>query len=107
MSVSKLATSMLRHCDQDERQRDGSRLSIIVKLLGYARRLYKAFQLVEDLSNQNGFRPNVQVYTCLTEACVMRFSPEHGINSSDFSTYWTISFSANIPEPKCCYYTSP
>ena len=76
-------------------------LSIMVKLLGYKRRLYQAFQLVEDLSNQNGFRPNVQVYTCLTQACVMRFSPEHGINSSDFSTYWTISFSANIPEPKC------
>ena len=46
-------------------------LSIMVKLLGYARRLNQAFQLVEELSNQNGFRPNVQVYTCLTQACVM------------------------------------
>ena len=46
-------------------------LSIMVKLLGNARRLYQAFQLVKDLSNQNGFRPNVQVYTCLTQACVM------------------------------------
>ena len=43
----------------------------MVKLLGYARRLNQAFQLVEDLCNQNGFRPNVQVYTCLTQACVM------------------------------------
>ena len=46
-------------------------LSIMVKLLGYARRLNQAFQLVEDLSNQNRFRPNIQVYTCLTQACVM------------------------------------
>jgi pentatricopeptide repeat protein len=46
-------------------------LSIMVKLLGNARRLDQAFQLVEDLSSQNGFRPNVQVYTCLTQACVM------------------------------------
>ena len=46
-------------------------LSIMVKLLGNARCLNQTFQLVEDLSNQNGFRPNVQVYTCLTQACVM------------------------------------
>ena len=82
-------------------------LSIMVKLLGYARRLYQAFQLVEDLSNQNGFRPNDQMYTCLTQACVMRFSPEHGINGSDFTTYWTISLSQNIPEPKYFYFASP
>ena len=56
-------------------------LSIMLKLLGYVRRLYQAFQLVEDLSNQNGFRPNVQVYTCLTQACVMIFSPEHALKS--------------------------
>jgi len=46
-------------------------LSILVKLLGHARRLPQAFQLVEDLSKQHGFRPNVQVYTCLVQACVL------------------------------------
>merc|ERR1719356_2079101 len=46
-------------------------LSILVKLLGNARRLPQAFQMVEDLSSQNGFRPNVQVYTCLVQACVL------------------------------------
>merc|ERR1719343_1556632 len=46
-------------------------LSILVKLLGHARRLPQAFRLVEDLSKQNGFRPNVQVYTCLVQACVL------------------------------------
>merc|ERR550532_576334 len=38
-------------------------LSILVKLLGHARRLNQAFRMVEDLSSQSGFRPNVQVYT--------------------------------------------
>lgn len=46
-------------------------LSILVKLLGHARRLQQAFRMVEDLSAQNGFRPNVQVYTCLVQACVL------------------------------------
>merc|ERR1719420_2896859 len=46
-------------------------LSILVKLLGHARRLGQALRMVEDLSNQNGFKPNVQVYTCLVQACVM------------------------------------
>merc|ERR1740123_145946 len=46
-------------------------LSILVKLLGHARRLTQAFQMVEDLSSQNNFRPNVQVYTCLVQACVL------------------------------------
>ena len=82
-------------------------LSITVKLLGFARRWHQASQLVQDLSNQNGFRPNDQVYTCFTQACVMRFSPEHSINGSDFSTYWTIFLSANILEPKYCYFFSP
>merc|ERR1719311_1398095 len=45
-------------------------LSILVKLLGHARRLNQAFSMVEDLSKKNGFRPNVQVYTCLTQACI-------------------------------------
>merc|ERR1719343_577585 len=46
-------------------------LSILVKLLGHARRLNQAFKMVEDLSQQNKFRPNVQVYTCLVQACVL------------------------------------
>jgi len=46
-------------------------LSILVKLLGHARRLNQAFRIVEDLSSQHGFRPNVQVYTCLVQACVL------------------------------------
>jgi len=46
-------------------------LSILVKLLGHARRLNQAFKMVEDMSTQHGFRPNVQVYTCLVQACIL------------------------------------
>merc|ERR1719214_215722 len=46
-------------------------LSILVKLLGHARRLSQAFRMVEELSEKHGFRPNVQVYTCLVQACFL------------------------------------
>jgi len=45
-------------------------LSILVKLLGHARRLNQALKLVEELTTEYGFRPNVQVYTCLVQACL-------------------------------------
>ena len=49
-------------------------LSIRVKLVDYTRRLYQAFQLGKNLYNQNvfEFRPNVSVYTYLTQACENR-----------------------------------
>merc|ERR1719262_2102930 len=46
-------------------------LSILVKLLGRVRRLNQAFSLVEDLSAKHNFKPNVQVYTCLMQACIL------------------------------------
>jgi pentatricopeptide repeat protein len=45
-------------------------LSILVKLLGRARRLKQAFALVEDLCGAYNIRLNVQVYTCLIQACL-------------------------------------
>jgi len=44
-------------------------LSILCKLLGRARRLAQAFELVESISKECGFQPNIQVYTCLIQAC--------------------------------------
>lgn len=44
-------------------------LSILVKLLGNARRLGQAMQMVEDLSKEHHLKPNIQVYTCLIHAC--------------------------------------
>ena len=59
----------------DEMQAAGVRpsnftLSILVKLLGRVRRLNQAFSLVEDLSAKHKFKPNVQVYSCLIQACI-------------------------------------
>jgi len=45
-------------------------LSILVKLLGRAKRVKEAFKTVEDLTAQHGLRPNIQVYTCLIQACL-------------------------------------
>merc|ERR1719443_2256602 len=58
-------------------------LSILVKLLGHARRLNQAFSMVEDLSKKNGFRPNVQVYTCLTQACILNRRLEKALTLHD------------------------
>jgi pentatricopeptide repeat protein len=44
-------------------------LSILVKLLGRSRRLNQAFAMVDRISKEYGFRPNIQVYTCLIQAC--------------------------------------
>merc|ERR1719443_1642760 len=46
-------------------------LSILVKLLGRARRLGQAFEIVDEISTRHGFRLNVQVYTCLMQGCMM------------------------------------
>merc|ERR1719450_2012472 len=45
-------------------------LSILVKLMGRARRLDEAFSMMEDLCRTHGFRPNIQVNTCLITACI-------------------------------------
>merc|ERR1719393_172138 len=45
-------------------------LSILVKLMGRSRRLNQAFSLIEDLCTTHGFRPNIQVYTCLIQAWI-------------------------------------
>jgi pentatricopeptide repeat protein len=44
-------------------------LSIMVKLLGRGRRLNQAFAMVKSVCQEHGFRANVQVYTCLIQAC--------------------------------------
>merc|ERR1719198_2317977 len=44
-------------------------VSIMIKLLGRQRRLSQAFAMVEGLIKDQGIRPNIQVYTCLMQAC--------------------------------------
>jgi len=58
-------------------------LSILVKILGHARRLGQAFRMVEDMSVQNSFRPNVQVYTCLVQACILNKKLDRALSLHD------------------------
>jgi len=58
-------------------------LSILVKALGRARRLGQAFKMVEDLSVKHGVRPNVHVYTCLMQACVLNRRLERALALHD------------------------
>merc|ERR1719359_2787497 len=44
-------------------------LSLLVKLMNRARRLDRAFSIVEEISKKYNFRPNVHVYTNLVQAC--------------------------------------
>merc|ERR1719388_92054 len=58
-------------------------LSILVKLMGRARRLDEAFSMMEDLCRQHGFRPNIQVYTCLITACIHNRRVDRALNLHD------------------------
>lgn len=44
-------------------------MSIMVKLMGRCRRLKQAFSIIEDISHEYGLKVNIQVYTCLIQAC--------------------------------------
>jgi pentatricopeptide repeat protein len=44
-------------------------LSMLVKLMGRCKRLNQAFSIIEDLSKEYGLKVNIQVYTCLIQAC--------------------------------------
>jgi len=44
-------------------------LSMLVKLMGRCRRVNQAFTIIEDISREYGLKVNIQVYTCLIQAC--------------------------------------
>jgi len=50
-------------------------LSMLVKLLGRSRNLSKAFAVVESVTKEYGFHLNIQVYTCLIQACFQNRQP--------------------------------
>jgi len=58
-------------------------LSMIVKLMGRCRRLKEAFKLVEELSKEYGLKVNIQVYTCLIQACFNNRQPQKAIALHD------------------------
>jgi len=58
-------------------------LSILVKLLGRARRLNEAFTIIDDLCNSHGFRANIHVYTCLAQACIQNAKLDRALATHD------------------------
>merc|ERR1719450_2094701 len=44
-------------------------LSMLVKLMGRCKRINQAFTLIEEISSEYGLKINIQVYTCLIQAC--------------------------------------
>jgi len=44
-------------------------LSMLVKLMGRCKRLNQAFDLIHEISQEYGLKVNIQVYTCLIQAC--------------------------------------
>merc|ERR1719456_333629 len=72
----------------EEMQADGVNpsnytLSILVKLFGRTRRLNQAFEIVEQITAKNGLRPNLQVYTCLMQACIQNRQIERALTLHD------------------------
>jgi pentatricopeptide repeat protein len=45
-------------------------LTVMVRLLGHARRLDRAVELVEDITHRHRFRPNSHVNSALVQACI-------------------------------------
>jgi len=58
-------------------------LSILVKLLGRARRLNQAFAIIDDLCTAHGFRANIHVYTCLVQACFQNRKLDRALATHD------------------------
>merc|ERR1719199_1060505 len=44
-------------------------MSMLVKLMGRCKRLKQAFSLIEEISREYNLKINIQVYTCLIQAC--------------------------------------
>merc|ERR1719356_1225110 len=51
--------------------------------MGRCRRLNQAFKLVEDLSKEYGLKVNIQVYTCLIQACFSNRQPQKAVALHD------------------------
>merc|ERR1719343_271976 len=58
-------------------------LSILVKMLGRARRINDAFALLNEFRTSHGIRPNIQVYTCLCQACFTNHQTKRALSVHD------------------------
>merc|ERR1719265_1109521 len=58
-------------------------LSMLVKLMGRCKRLNQAFTLISELSKEYGLKVNIQVYTCLIQACFNSRQPGKAVALHD------------------------
>eukprot|EP00933_Yihiella_yeosuensis_P083741 TRINITY_DN97_c0_g1_i1.p1 TRINITY_DN97_c0_g1~~TRINITY_DN97_c0_g1_i1.p1 ORF type:complete len:878 (+),score=204.69 TRINITY_DN97_c0_g1_i1:230-2863(+) len=58
-------------------------LSILVKVLGRLKRVDEAFDLVASLTSEHGFKANIQVWTCLLQACIVTRNPARALMVHD------------------------
>merc|ERR1719343_1060403 len=68
---------MLEDMCQDGIKPSNFTLSVLVKLASRCRRLDKAFDLCEDLSQRFNFKLNVHVYNNLIQACIQHKGSRH------------------------------
>lgn len=61
---------LLEAMEQDGVMLSNYTLSIAIKVLGHARHLDEAFALLQRAPKAHNVRPNIQVYTCLIQACL-------------------------------------
>jgi len=54
-------------------------LSMLVKLLGRCKRLGQCFSIVDELTAEFGIRLNIQVYTCMIQACFHNRQPAEAL----------------------------
>merc|ERR1719235_101668 len=71
--------AMLEDMCQDGIKPSNFTLSVLVKLASRCRRLDKAFDLCEDLSQRFNFRLNVHVYNNLIQACIQHKGPRYAM----------------------------
>jgi len=77
------ALHLVQDMKNDQVRPSNYTLSMLVKLMGRCKKLGKAFEVVDNLTNEFGFRPNIQVYTCLIQACFFNRQPAKALSLLD------------------------
>jgi pentatricopeptide repeat protein len=77
------ALSLVEEMRKDHVRPSNYTLSMLVKLMGRCKRLGQAFSIIDQLTAEFGFRPNIQVYTCLMQACFQNRQPAKAVSLLD------------------------
>jgi len=77
------ALFLLEEMRKDHVRPSNYTLSMLVKLMGRCKKLGQAFSVFDQLTAEFGFRPNIQVYTCLMQACFQNRQPAKAVSLLD------------------------